>query len=174
MSVQAAGVRARDEFGDVDSVRESLRTIDARIVTRQRRAQWWEQAAKDLRHVFRSLRRAQMFTLTVIATLALGLGANATVYSLLHQLYSRVPLGVSSPASAGKLYEARARAPGDAGLNAGFDFTEIREIRYAAPDDVRPAAYRSSRVQLARQAGENEITGESAHRCSALLSDWVS
>src|SRR5580693_737105 len=45
---------------------------------------------KDLRFAVRQLRRSPAFTLTVIVTLALGIGANAAVFTLFDQALLRM------------------------------------------------------------------------------------
>src|SRR5258705_4322175 len=56
----------------------------------------WDALRLDVRHSFRSLRRAPTFSLIVIVTLTLAVGATATVGSLLNALVLR-PLAVPSP-----------------------------------------------------------------------------
>jgi macrolide transport system ATP-binding/permease protein len=50
----------------------------------------------DLRYGARSLRRSPLFTATVIVTLALGIGANAAIFSLINFVFLR-PLAVRDP-----------------------------------------------------------------------------
>src|SRR5215470_13692241 len=56
----------------------------------------WDALRLDVRHSFRSLRRAPTFSLIVIVTLALAVGATAAVGSLLNALVLRT-LAVPSP-----------------------------------------------------------------------------
>ena len=49
----------------------------------------WERLAGDVRHAFRALRQAPGFTVVAVATLAVGLGMNVAVFSLVHAVMLR-------------------------------------------------------------------------------------
>ena len=149
--------RAEAEFGDVASVRESLRSIDERIVKRQRRAEWWEGAAQDLKYVLRALRRSPMFTVTVVVTMALGLGANAALFSVLDRLYVQPPAGVTDAMQMHRVYQFMPNN-GHAITRRGLSYPEVRELRRVAPAGVAMASYQNSRVRLGRNADGAEVT----------------
>lgn len=60
----------------------------------------------DLLYSLRSLRKAPGFSFVVIVTMALGIGANAAVFSLIHVMLLR-PLPYPDPSHLLKLYEAK-------------------------------------------------------------------
>lgn len=62
-------------------------------------------AAQDLRHAVRGLRRRPGFAAAVIATVALGIGANAAVFSLVDAVLLR-PVPVGDPRSVVAVFEA--------------------------------------------------------------------
>ena len=51
----------------------------------------------DLRHAARLLRRSPLFALTAAASLAIGIGANTTIFTLANALLFRQPAGVLEP-----------------------------------------------------------------------------
>ncbi|HKF49466.1 MAG TPA: ABC transporter permease [Terracidiphilus sp.] len=80
-----AAVRA---FGGVTQTRERYRT--------QRGVPFFEVLGQDLRQAGRQLKNAPAFTLTVVAILALGIGANTTVFSIVDAVMLR-PLPYAHP-----------------------------------------------------------------------------
>lgn len=81
MSPADARTAALREFGGITQARESYRI--------QRGFPRLEQLARDLRYASRQLRRSPGFTLTAVLTLALGLGSNIAVFSLLNCILLR-------------------------------------------------------------------------------------
>lgn len=56
-----------------------------------------ESVLQDVRFGWRVLRRAPVFTLVAAGTLALGIGANASIFSLVNGLVLRAPAGIEAP-----------------------------------------------------------------------------
>lgn len=70
--------RARLEFGGVEGYRERCREA--------RGARWIDELARNLVYAGRSMRRNPGFTAVAVLSLALGIGANLAVFSLVHRL----------------------------------------------------------------------------------------
>jgi pimeloyl-ACP methyl ester carboxylesterase len=51
---------------------------------------WVEDCRRDVRHAVRTLVRTPTFTLTAVLSLALGIGANAAIFSLVDQVLLRL------------------------------------------------------------------------------------
>ena len=103
MPRKEAEQRARREFGNVTQIAERSREV----------WQWSaiESLAADLRFALRRLRKSPGFAATVIATLAIGIGANTAVFSVLNSVLLR-PLPFPDP---DRLVAMRLEAPGAAG-----------------------------------------------------------
>ena len=76
MTRAEAEMTARAQFGSPLRVRESSR--DVKLMP------WLDALARDVRHGVRSLRRSPAFAAVAIGTLALGIGANTAVFSVVN------------------------------------------------------------------------------------------
>ncbi len=81
LSPEEAERRARLKLGNPLLQAERTRDMDIAL--------WADGIARNLRHAARSLGRAPGFALTVVATLALGIGANTAVFSALDAVLLR-------------------------------------------------------------------------------------
>jgi len=81
--------------------------------------------ANDLRFAFRSLSRAKGLALTVIITLALGIGANAAIFTLVRGVLLRPLVNRDED----RLIYIRQSAPGTGDENTAFSVPEIQDLR---------------------------------------------
>ena len=83
---------ARAEFGNVTHVAEVTREMQGGL--------WLERLGQDLRYGWRALRRTPAFTAVAVATLALAIGANSAVFTVVNSVLLQ-PLPLRDP---GRLY----------------------------------------------------------------------
>ena len=96
LSPAAARAEAERRFGPPEAARERVRATAAGRDRRLRRLARVADVAQALRLAVRALRRAPGFAATVVACIALGVGANTAAFSLLDELLRR-PLPVHAP-----------------------------------------------------------------------------
>src|SRR5438105_12069985 len=80
---------------------------------------------RELKFALRSLVRSKGLTFTVVITLALGIGANAAIFSLVRGVLLRPLVNREE----GRLIYIRQSAPGIGVENATFSVPEIRDLR---------------------------------------------
>jgi putative ABC transport system permease protein len=114
-SPEQAHAAAIREFGNVALIED---------VTREARGWvWLERLGQDLRYAFRQLRRSPAFTITVIATLTLGLGATAAMFTVVDHVLLR-PLPYEDSHQLVTISEA-----GKKGITGGSPFLDLRQWR---------------------------------------------
>jgi putative ABC transport system permease protein len=117
---ESARLAALREFGNVTLTRESMRSVW--------RPRWLELAdllRLDFRVAFRSLTHARSLAVAVVATLALGIGANAAIFTVVRQVLLTPLVNRGED----RLIYIRQSAPGLGDENTAFSVPEIADLR---------------------------------------------
>ncbi|MGH9887177.1 MAG: ABC transporter permease, partial [bacterium] len=96
MTRPTARAEAERRFGDMRSVNDECRRFGAERDRKERRAEFLGELRHDVIFAFRQLAKARAFSAVAIATLALGIGATAAVFSALDAVVLR-PLPLENP-----------------------------------------------------------------------------
>jgi predicted permease len=131
MSPQEARRRARMELGGAEQVKEGVRQISA--------GHWLETLFQDLRHGARMLSKSRGFTLAAVLTLAMGIGANTAIFSMVDTLMLR-PLPIRNPGEFTFLSFPRDASHFDTGFS-GPEFREVLEQTRGVFSDVNATAF---------------------------------
>ena len=150
MTQAEARRRARVDIGGIEKCKEECR--DAR------HASWLQDLAQDIRYGLRMLRKNPGFTVVAVLTLALGIGANTAIFTLLHaSLWT--PLPVTDPKEIFHLM--RASSQGDFAGEFSYSYPLFQQFsKIASPwgevfatETVRPTKFGLNGVSDQRIAG---------------------
>jgi len=121
--------RVAEEFGDERATRERLLEIGNRREARNARMAWWDASLADLRYALRGLRTSPLLTITIIATLAIGIGATSAMYGVMHRLMLAPPPHVVAPAELSKVYFRAEPANDTAYIYSRFNYPFFQQLR---------------------------------------------
>ncbi len=147
MSPADARAAARKNFGPVAPIKEMYR--------RQRGVPVIESIVRDLKYGVRSLRKAPVFTVTAVLSLALGIGANSAIFSVVNAVLLR-PLPYPQP---DRLVQVMRTYPNDRAQS--LDATRI----FAVSSNVNSLQAVAATGPV---TGFNFVTGEGAEYVRAL------
>ena len=142
---EEAARRAVAEFGDVREARHELAAMTRRRAGREGRSELLAGVAQDVRYAVRGLLKRPGFTAAVVATIALGVGANAAIYSVVDAALLR-PLPFADPARLVHVWER----PAAAGAANRFEasWPDLLDFRRRATTLAGLAGYHGGRVTL--------------------------
>src|SRR5687767_3684718 len=89
MAAEEARAEALRRFGDADDLREYCHSMEVRQMRRVRLREWLDGVGHDARFAWRQVMRAKPFYLVAIATLALGIGATTSIFTVVRAVLLR-------------------------------------------------------------------------------------
>jgi hypothetical protein len=132
MSEAEARRHALIKLGGIAQTQEAVR--------RRRGLPLLEDLWQDLRYATRGLLRQPAFTLVAVLTLALGIGANTAIFTVVNSLLLR-PLPFSDPGRLVQVWEASANKPADEMPASYPNFADWRDENHAFEQTVAYAGW---------------------------------
>jgi putative ABC transport system permease protein len=151
---ELARARAVGRFGDIQRVNNTCRRIGEGRERDMRRAEWIHEIVQDARYAMRQLARMPGFTTVAALTLAIGIGATTSIFSVVHAVVLR-PLPFPEPDRLVRIYSNRR---GDDATASAANFVAWRE-RARSFSHLVPVEYRNFTLITGDRPAE-QVTGD--------------
>ncbi|HSA54936.1 MAG TPA: ABC transporter permease [Gemmatimonadaceae bacterium] len=125
LSAAAAREEAEQRFGDLERTRRYCRDEDVRREREARHSTMLDELRQDLGYAVRALRSAPGFTLVALVTLALGIGANTAIFSVVRGVLLR-PLPFPQAEQVMRIWHVNREANVDRSAVSEPDFNDWR------------------------------------------------
>lgn len=161
--------RAAEDGATLEEAQRAARVRlgNVRRVQEEARDRWSlpavEGLGRDVRHAARSLRRTPAFTLAVVVTLSLGIGANVVMFDVTDRLLFRPLTGLRDPGTVHRVYMRTTEATGE-NTSSWLSPARYEDLRQGTSSFSEWAAFseRAAAVGLGDAARELRIAGVSA------------
>lgn len=167
LSPAEARAQTAREFGDVDEVRQGLVSINRRVAAKRSRAERLSDLLGDARYAVRSLSRTPGVALAILVTLALGVGANAAMFTFLETLFLRPPAGIVEPHGLRRLWNERKFYNGTE-FWSGYSYPQYAAVADAVRGRAATALYiQPQKVKIG--AGESAAEAQLSYATTAYF-----
>jgi predicted permease len=133
LTPEAAIAEATRQFGDLEDARRYLRRMDRGTEAARRRRDYMGELKHDIGYALRKLRSAPAFALTALLTLALGIGANTAIFSVVHGVLMK-PLPFPHPEQLVRIWSENPEAGIEQSAVSPVDLDDWRAQRTAFSD----------------------------------------
>ena len=166
----AARARAVRRLGDLDRTRLACRAILDETGERMTGSAWHVGLWQDAAYAARMLRRAPLFAITALLTMAVGIGATAAIFSVVNAVLLRgVPYGDADGLVV--IWNSYATGLDEASI-APAEFADIKEMQRAF-EGVAAIRYQATALTGACAAGDCEPENVAAYVVSPALFDLL-
>lgn len=147
LAPDAAAREARRRFGSLDEARARMVRLDKERIMKARRRDRLGDLWQDLGYALRGMWRAPGFTALVVATLGLGIGANAAMFEVVDRTLLRPPALLRDPDRAGRVYTRQPDGSGGERVDNNLSYLLYQDFRANARSlEAIAAFYDAERV----------------------------